>query len=84
MSNRQSYSYSEAIDDLDVFINKYVQDQKSKDELLEYLALCRTNKTVTFRYIHEEIMNYRKKFSDYRKFTVSEMKMIEDLMHFWG
>lgn len=84
MSSRTDYPYDEALDDLEALVGKYVSDSTTNKELMDYLKLCRSNKTVTFRYIHEQIMNYRKEFSDYRKFDESESEMISDLMHFWG
>lgn len=84
MSNRSNYPYLEAIQDIRDFVEKYVIDMDEKKEIIDYLGICEKNKTVTFRYIHELIMNYRKRFDDYRVFSQSESKMIEDLMHFWG
>lgn len=83
MSSRTNYPHNEALDDLVVLVGKYVSDSAAKKELMDYLELCRSSKTVAFRYIHEQIMNYRKEFSDYRKFNESESEMISDLMHFW-
>lgn len=84
MSNRSDYPYLEAIEDLENFVQKYISDAQEKKEIMEYLEICRINKTVTFRHIHELIMNYRKKFADYRIFSQSDREMIQDLMHFWG
>ena len=85
MPKKKDYSsYSDALDDLQTFINKHINADKKKSELSEYLEECRKSKTVSFRYIHEEIMKYRKEYSDYSRFSDEERKMIDDLFHFWG
>ena len=85
MPQKKDYSsYTDALDDLQVFVRKHIKVENEKDELLNYLEECRKSKMVSFRYIYEEIMKYRKEHSDYSKFSDEERKMIDDLFHFWG
>lgn len=84
MSNRKDYPCDEAIDGLECFFKKNIKNQVSLDDLLAYLELCRKNKRLGFRYVHEELMKYRKEFSDYFEYTPKEREMIDDLFYFWG
>ncbi|AWF82448.1 hypothetical protein BTJ40_17375 [Microbulbifer sp. A4B17] len=84
MSNRKDYPYNEAIDDLEIFFKKNIKNQESCRKFLDYLGVCRKNKRLGFRYVHEELMKYRKEYSDYFMYTPEEREMIDDLLYFWG
>jgi hypothetical protein len=81
---RKDYPFNEALDDLTVFFESHIKDEKFKKNLMEYIELCRKEKTVTMRSIHEEFFNYRKDSSDYSSFSEKEKEMLDDLFHFWG
>lgn len=81
---RTDYPCGEALDDLEIFIKAHIKDHVMRQELVAHLDECRNIGRLGFRYIHEEIMKYRKDFSDYFVFTEDERKMIDDLFYFWG
>lgn len=81
---RSDYPYNEALDALIVFFCKRVKNDAAKKKLLDYLEECRKEKTVTFRYIHEQYMAYRKENADYEELTENEKELFDDLFHFWG
>jgi len=84
MSTNNDYPCNKAIDDLEQFLKKHIKDQRSLKDFLSYLSKCRASQKLGFRYLHEEIMSYRKEHSDYFLYSELERKMIDDLMHFWG
>ncbi len=81
---RKDYPYNVALDDLETFIIKHVNNCKERKNFLDYFKLCRQEESLSFRYIHQEYMSYRKKTSHYSSHTQEEKEMIEDLFHFWG
>lgn len=84
MSLRVDYINDDALNDLEVFFKKHIKDSHELQRFLSYLNECRKEKRIGFRFIHEELMKYRKSNSDYFPFSEEERKMIEDLFHFWG
>lgn len=83
-AKRTDYPCDEALDDLATFIKAHIKDTVIRQELVDHLNECRNVGRLRFRYIHEEIMKYRKNFSDYFAFTEDERKMVDDLFYFWG
>lgn len=81
---RSDYPFDNALDDLKKFFNRRVKNDVAKKELLDYLEECRKEKTVTFRYIHEQYVKYTNDNKDYEALLDSDKKMIDDLFHFWG
>jgi len=81
---RDSYPYDEAVNDLEIFFKKNIKDAGALDDLLNYLDKCRQSQSVSFRYIHERLMRYRKDFSDYFEYTEDEDRMIDALFYFWS
>lgn len=84
MHLRNDYPYNEALDDLVAFFKLRIKNDFRKKELLGYLEKCRREKTVTFRYIYEKFIVYTNESKDYKKLTVKDKEMIDDLFHFWG
>ncbi len=84
MNIRKDYPYNDALDDLERFFKTHIKDPKTLTNFLECLSKCRINQTVSFRYIHEELMAYRKSFSDYFDYSETEDQMIDDLFYFWS
>ncbi|WP_096086540.1 hypothetical protein [Agaribacterium haliotis] len=84
MERRSGYPCDEALDDLEVFFKNNISDTQALADLLDHLIECRKAGRLGFRYIHEELMKYRKNHSDCFPFSEAEKQMINDLMHFWG
>jgi hypothetical protein len=84
MSQRSHYPLPDALNDLEAFFRKHVKDSESLNQLLQYLAECRSQGRIGFRYLHEELISYRQRFSDYFPYSGDEKKMIDDLFYFWG
>lgn len=84
MTLRVDYKCDDALNDLEVFFKKHIKDNNELQLFLNYLNECRKEKRVGFRFIHKELMKYRKSNSDYFLFTEEERKMIDDLFYFWG
>ena len=84
MAMRTDYPYDEALDDITKFIVRCVKNAKSQNDLLDYLSKCRREKTVTFRYIHEQYIKYTNDNKDFSPLSDDDKDMIDDLFHFWG
>lgn len=84
MSQRTHYPCDQALDDLDTFFRKHIADTAELKRFLEYIDECRRAGRIGFRFIHSELMNYRKKNSDYFSFSDEEREMIDDLLYFWA
>lgn len=84
MSIRSDYPCNEAINDLEVFFRKHIANAKELQRFLDYLVQFKAAGRVSFRFLHEELMAYRKTNSDYFPFSDEERKMIDELSHFWG
>jgi hypothetical protein len=81
---RKEYICNDALKDLEVFFKKHVKNQQELEKFLNYLDECRNEQRIGFRFIHEELMQYRESNSDYFSFSEEERKMVDDLFHFWG
>jgi len=84
MTERTDYPCNKALDDLEIFFKSHIRDPSELHRFLGYLDQCRKEGRIGFRFIHTELMNYRKTNSDYFPFSESERKMIDDLLYFWG
>lgn len=78
------FPYEQALNDLEIFLNRVVMDQNIKNEFKLIIADARQRKTVPIRGIHEKLMQYRKEYKEYILFTDDEKEMIDNLLHFWG
>ena len=84
MNQRTDYPCNQALDDLEAFFYRHIQDPSELQRFLGYLDECRKEARMGFRFIHTELMNYRKNHSDYFPFTDDERKMIDELLYFWA
>jgi hypothetical protein len=84
MSQSADYPLNKALFDLEVFFRKHITRPDELKKFLGYLDECKDEGQIGFRFIHEELMNYRKKYSDYFPFTDSERQMMDDLLYFFG
>lgn len=84
MDQRADYLCDQALDDLSMFFKKHIKDPVELKRFLGYLDECRKEGRIGFRFIHTELMNYRKIQGDYFLFSDEEKEMIENLFYFWG
>lgn len=84
MNQRSNYPINDAIDDLEKFFRKNISSSDELQKFLVYLEKSKSENRLAFRFVHEELMKYRKKNSDYFLFSDEERKMIDDLLYFWG
>ena len=84
MSLGFDYPCGEAINDLQVFLKRHIRDVNELNRFLDYLTECKNAGRIGFRFVHEELMKYREKYSDYFLFDSKERQMIDELFHFWG
>lgn len=84
MNDREDYLFDDAINDLEVFFRKHITYNNELCRFIEYLNDCKEVQRIGFRFLHEELMAYRMRYSDYFTFSEKERKMIQDLFYFWG
>ncbi|WP_119968666.1 hypothetical protein [Shewanella japonica] len=84
MNTRIDYKLDDALNDLEVFFKAHIKRKSELEKFLSYLDESRKAKRISFRFIHQELISYRSKESDFFPFSDEERKMIEDLFYFWG
>lgn len=84
MTHRADYPCDEALSDLEIFFNKHIKYPSDLVRFKSYMDECKRARRIGFRFIHSELMRYRKERSDYFIFDPDEKKMIEDLLYFWA
>lgn len=84
MNITTDYPITEAINDLENFLKSKIKNQDELTGFMKYLEQCKASQNLGFRYIHEELMKYRKTHSDYFSYSEAERKMIDKLFYYWG
>jgi hypothetical protein len=84
MTQRSDYPLEQALSDLEMFFSKRIKNTSDLDKFTAHIEDCRSAKKIGFRFIHEELMKYRKNNSDYFYLDSKERQMIDDLLCFWG
>lgn len=80
---KDNYSYTQALDDIELFLRKHIKEQSELNTFIKILNDCRSRKTVPVRGVQQLFADYCKKYENFFTYSKDEKEMWDDLFYFW-